>query len=450
VALNRYDVAIIGAGPGGFTAAVRSAQLGAKVVLIEKFFVGGTCLNCGCIPTKFLWQALKTKQKIKKSYEYGFKATLEPVVFSDIIAKKDKNIASLRKGMDLILASYSIDIIIGFAEFKNKNTLIIVGSEKSTEIFADKIIIATGTDPSTIKGFAFDGNKIINSTNALNLKKVPKSMLIIGGGAIGIEMATIFSGFGCCITLAEYENCLLPKEESEISEEIRKNLVRQGVEVLIPCSSSVFNDMALYEKILIVTGRIPNNLCMGSLRIETTNRGFIKTNEFCQTNIDNIYAVGDIAGKNLLAYTAQNDGVIASENAINGNSVVVNNNSAIPQVVFTMPQISSVKVSDFSEYHDLVFGKFSFSANARAFIEGERTGFVKCAVDKLSRRPLAFWIMGVYSDELINIASQVLKSGTNHIARETIFHPSFSESLFNAYEDAFGKCTESIKTVKEV
>jgi dihydrolipoamide dehydrogenase len=453
VDLNKYDIAVIGLGPGGFTAAVRAAQLGAKVVVIEKSFTGGTCLNCGCFPTKFLWQALKTKQKIQKSYEYGFKAVLEPVIFADIIAKKDRNIANIRKGMGIILSSHKLNVINGTALFEDKNTLKILNNEIGTvskkgvicEVFADKIIIASGTKPSTIKGSAFDGgNKVISSTEALNLKDVPKNMLIIGGGAIGIEMATIFSGFGCQVTLSEYENCLLPNEDKEISEEMRKNLLRQGVNVLTSCANAL-GDAGKYEKVLIVTGRTPNNgLGLENIGIKTSRKGFIETNKFCQTNIENIYAVGDIAGKNLLAYTAQNEGAITAENAVRGNFIAVNN-FIVPQVVFAMPQSASVKVLDFSKYEDAVFGKFPFTASGRAFIESERAGFVKCAVDKTTEKPLAFWIVGAHSDELINIASQILKSGMKCISRETMFHPSLSESLLNAYEGALGKCTELVK-----
>ncbi len=449
--MNKYDIAVIGSGPGGFTAAVRAVQLGAKVAVIEKSFTGGTCLNCGCIPTKFLWQALKTKQKIQKSYEYGFKAVLEPFIFANIIAKKDRNIANIRKGMEMILSSHKLDVINGTALFKDKNTLTILNNVRGAvskdmicEVFADKIIIASGTKPSIIKGSAFDGNKVISPTDALNLKEIPKNMLIIGGGAIGIEMATIFSGFGCHVTLSECESCLLPNEDKEISEEIRKNLLRQGVNVLTSCANAL-DDTGKYEKVLIVTGRTPNNdLGLENIGIKMVKKGFIVTNKFCQTNVENIYAVGDIAGKNLLAYTAQNEGALTAENAVGGNFIAADN-FIVPQAIFAMPQSASVKVLDFSKYKDAVFGKFPFTASGRAFIESERTGFVKCAVDKTTEKPLAFWIIGAHSDELINTASQILKSGMEYISRETMFHPSLSESLLNAYEDALGKCTELVK-----
>ncbi|MDR1196319.1 MAG: NAD(P)/FAD-dependent oxidoreductase, partial [Endomicrobium sp.] len=347
--IQKYDIAVIGSGPGGFAAAVRAAQLGAKAVIIEKAETGGTCLNCGCIPIKFYWQALKTKQKIQKSYEYGFKADLKPFSFSDIAAKKDKNIANIRKGMEMILSSYGIKTVKGSASFKTNNILIVSGNE----ICADKIIIACGTKASSIKGLEFDGVKIIDSTDALNLKEIPETLLVAGGGAIGVEMATIFTGFGSKVTIAEYCDRLVPSEDFEVSQEIKKNMQRQGIEVLTQCENAA--DMAKnFEKVLIAAGRVPDGaLNIKDVSIETDGKGFIKTDEYCRTNIENIYAAGDIAGKNLLAYTAQNEGAIAAENAVMGNNIKIDN-SVIVQAVFSMPQSASVKVSGFGNYEDIV------------------------------------------------------------------------------------------------
>ena len=446
--VNKYDIAVIGSGPGGFTAAVRAAQLGAKVVLIEKDLIGGTCLNRGCIPTKFLWQALKTKQKIQKSYEYGFKATLEPFSFSDIIDKKDKSIVNIRKGMEMILASYeNIEVVKGAAFFKDKNILAVSchsgESRNLIEVAADKIIIASGANPYEFKGFEFDGEKIISSADILNMRTILKKMLIVGGGAIGIEMATILAGFGSAVTLAERESQLLPGEDIEIAEEIKKNLQRQGVEVLTGCQDA-FGLKDNFDKMLVVTGRKPENeLSLDNSGIVVSQKGFIKTDEYCKTNIENIYAVGDIAGKNLLAYTAQNEGAIAAENAVAGDKIKADN-SIVPLAVFSNPPAASVKIKDFADYKDLAFGKFTFTASGRAFIENERSGFIKCAADKNTHKPLAFWIVGAHADELINTAAQILKKGEPP-SRESMFHPSLSEGLLNAYEDAFGKCAEKGK-----
>jgi len=437
---QKYDIAVIGSGPGGFAAAVRAAQLGAKVALVEKSEIGGTCLNCGCIPTKFLWQALNTKQKIQKSYDYGFKATLEPFSFADIIAKKDKLISNIRKGMDMILSSYGIEVLKGEASFKNKNTLLV----DQQEITADKIIIASGSKSSEIKNFPFDGNKVISSTDVLDLQAIPKTILVIGGGSIGVEMSAILAGFGAQVTLAEYESCVMPSEDSEVSAEITKGLQKLGVEVMTSCSNALDN-ASKYEKVLIVTGRAPNNnLKLENAGIETFGKGFIKTNAHCQTNIESIYAIGDITGEGMLAYTAQYEGEMSAENAVKGNALI-KDDKVIPQVVFSVPPAASVKVQDFGKYKNVLYGKFPWIASGRAFIENERSGFAKCAVDADTKKPLGFLIVGAHADELINTAAQIIKTCEPPL-REMFFHPSLSESLYNAYEDAFGKCTEKVKT----
>ncbi|MDR3113852.1 MAG: NAD(P)/FAD-dependent oxidoreductase [Endomicrobium sp.] len=435
--MKKYDIAVIGSGPAGFSAAVRASQLGAGVVLFEKSEIGGTCLNRGCIPTKFFWQALKIKQKIKKSYEYGFKASLEPFSFADIAAKKDKAVSNIAKGMEMILLSHSVETVKSEVFFKDKNTL----CSGAGEIFADKIVIACGSIPLQIKGFSFDGQKIINSDDFLNLKEIPESVLIIGGGVIGVETAFLLSEFESRVCLAECAASLLANEDYEISSEITKNLQRRGVEVLTSCFNAL-EIAANYDKVLIAAGRAPClALSLENAGIETDAKGFIKTDGFCRTNIENIYAAGDIAGKNLLAFTAQNEGAAAAENAVSGNKIVLDN-EIVPSVIFSTPPAASIKVKNYGDYKNAVFGKFPYTASGRAFIENERAGFIKCAADKETGKPLAFWIIGANADEIINSAAQILKNGAKGLKRELFFHPSISEGLFNAYEDAFGKCTE--------
>ncbi|MDR0985140.1 MAG: NAD(P)/FAD-dependent oxidoreductase [Endomicrobium sp.] len=449
MSLGHYDIIVIGAGPGGFTAAVKMAQLGAKIAIVEKYLIGGTCLNTGCIPTKFLWNSLKIKKNIKKANYYGFKTFLEePVKFQDIILKKNKSIYNLRQGMIKILDSYSIDIIYGHAKFKDKNNLLIYNKNNIYEISADNIVIATGSEPLKIIDNNSNDPKFINSTEALSLIKIPKNMLIIGAGVIGIELATIFSGFGCQVTLTETENRILAKEDLEISDEISKNLLRSGVNIITSCNNAL-NKINEFEKILVTIGRKPlSDLSLTNIGLKTNKKGFIETDEFCCTNIKNIYAIGDITGRNLLAYTAQNEGVIVAKNIIKGHCISLDN-SIIPQVIFSIPISASVKISGFSQYKDVIFGKFPLTASCRAAIEFERTGFVKCAVDKSSKKPLGFWIIGSYADEIICTASQILKSGIKYIQRETFFHPSFNECLLNAYEEAFNECTDLPKNKKK-
>jgi dihydrolipoamide dehydrogenase len=449
---KNYDIIIIGSGPSGYNAAVRAAQLGAKVAIIEKALLGGVCLNHGCIPTKFLWTALK--RQIDGAKAYVSNVNMNQTNFQDIIQKKNKSIENIRKGMSQVLSSYDIDIIYATASFINKNTILIVENDKrlTYELHAEKMIIASGTQPTLITDLLCNDKKIINSNDILNIISLPSSILIIGGGPIGIEISTILAGFGCKVTLIEHESNLLPKEDIEISETIKKNLIRQGVTVITNCHKRIIQEESKkqYDKILVTVGRKPNNdvLHLENIGIKTNKVGFIDIDAFCQTNIKNIYAVGDVTGKNLLAYTAQNDGTIAATNAVKGNHITLDN-SIIPLVVFSMPQSASVKISGFSQYQDVSIGKFPFSASVRAIIDSERIGFVKCIVDKFSKKPLAFWILGEHADEIINVASQILKSGAKNIQRETIFHPSLSETLLNAYEDAFSKCTELPKKIKK-
>jgi dihydrolipoamide dehydrogenase len=453
MSVHNYDIIVIGSGPGGYNAAIRASQLGAKVAIIEQSLLGGVCLNYGCIPTKFLWTTLKRKIDIKKAYEYSLNVNINKINFKSIIQSKNKNIENIRNGMLKVILSYNIDLIYAKASFVDKNTIIIVENDKrlTYELHSDKIIIATGTQQKQISGLMYtNDSRLISSNDILNTYELPENMLIIGGGPIGVEMSTIFSGFGCNVTLLEYENYLLSKEDIEISEEIKKNLIRQGVTVITNFNQKICQETnkKKYTKILVTVGRLPNNnLNLDNVGIKTNKLGFIDVDAFCQTNIKNIYAVGDITGKYLLAYTAQNDGIIAATNAVTGNSITIDN-SIIPSVIFSMPQSASVKISGFSQYKDVSIGKFPFAASTRAIIDSERIGFVKCAVDKFSKKPLAFWILGEHADEIINVASQILKSEVKHIQRETIFHPSLSEILLNAYEDAFSKCIELPKKIK--
>ncbi|WP_372518803.1 dihydrolipoyl dehydrogenase family protein, partial [Candidatus Ruminimicrobiellum ovillum] len=254
---NKYDIAVIGAGPAGYNCAINFAKQGKKVVIIEKDNLGGTCLNRGCIPTKFLWQAASVKQTISKSYEYGLKSSLEPVNFQEIINKKNRLVENLVKGVSRLLTANKVDIVKGKASFKNKNELNVKTETEEINIFADKIIIATGSETKSIPTVEYDHQKYIDSTDALNLTEVPKSMLVIGAGAIGIELSSIFAVFGCKVTLREICPQILPSEDSDLAQELSKVLARQGIKVEVSCTDTL-KDKDSFEKILIVAGRKSN------------------------------------------------------------------------------------------------------------------------------------------------------------------------------------------------
>ena len=426
-----YDIAVIGAGPAGYNCAINFAKQEKKVVVIEKNNLGGTCLNCGCIPTKFLWQVAKTKQKISKSIEYGIKANIEQINFQDIISRKNRLIKNLSNGISRLITSNKVDVIKGVASFKNNNILLVNAETENIEIVADKIIIATGSTCKTISNIEFDHKKFITSTDALNLTVIPKNMLVIGGGAIGIELSSIFSCFGTAVTLREICTQLLPNEDSELAGELAKVLARQGIKVEVACQDTL-KDVDNFEKVLIVAGRKPTieELNLKNINLSLDKNGFIKTNNY-KTNIDNIFAIGDITGKGFLAYTAEQDATNVAENK---NSI-----DPIPKVVFSFPPVASVKDVNFDSYKNIVYKKSMYLSNARAQIEGERTGFIKVAIDKDSQKILGAWILGEKADELINIVSVMIKANmkVQDLSKNMFFHPGLAEIILEAIKDCF-------------
>ncbi|MCL2389213.1 MAG: NAD(P)/FAD-dependent oxidoreductase [Elusimicrobia bacterium] len=442
--MPKYDIVVIGAGPAGTSAAIRAAQLGVpeglKVCLIEQNALGGTCLNAGCMPTKFLSEAVNNIRKISKLSSYGLKANLEPFELNAIMAKKNQMVNALRKGNELKIKSYGIEIISGSARFKNASTIVVDGAE----ISAGKIIIAAGSVPAEISGLEINHDNIIDSTDILNLEVLPESLFVVGGGAIGVEMATIFSSLGVRVTIAEYADALLPNEDKEIVAEIQKNFARQGVEVITDCKSIVEVIKGLSpQKVLVAVGRKFNdNLGLKAIGLEFTPKGFIKTDEAYKTNIENIYAAGDCTGKGMLAYTASNYGVEAVE-SIFGQATIIEN-GVTPYAVFSSPPAASVKTADFDKNENVLTGKYPFTASGKAFIEGERQGFIKVAVDKNTHKLIGCWIIGAHSFEIIHTASQIIHSGISvkSLKPSGFFHPSLTEGLLNAITHALGCCTE--------
>ena len=424
--MEKYDIAVIGAGPAGYNCAINFAKQGKKVVIIEKDNLGGTCLNRGCIPTKFLWQAASVKQTISKSYEYGLKSSLEPVNFQEIINKKNRLVENLVKGVSRLLTANKVDIIKGTASFKNKNELNVKTETEEISIFADKIIIATGSETKSIPTVEYDHQKYIDSTDALNLTEVPKSMLVIGAGAIGIELSSIFASFSCKVTLREICPQILPSEDSDLAQELSKVLARQGIKVEVSCTDTL-KDKDSFEKILIVAGRKSNadELKPENIGLNLDNRKFVATQNYA-TNIDNIFAIGDITAKGFLTYTAEHDAINVAENLQSKNPV--------PKVVFSFPPVASVKAVDYDNYKDVAFGKSTFISNARAQIEGQRTGWIKVAVDNVSKKVIGVWIIGVNADELIESATMIIKSNmkVTDLSKDMFFHPGLSELIFEA------------------
>jgi dihydrolipoamide dehydrogenase len=435
---QHFQIAVIGAGPAGYSAAIRASQLGASVVLIENGPVGGTCLNRGCIPTKFFWTALHLEKKIKRAADYGLAVELKDKNMLQMHQKKDKTLDLLGKSLRRLIDSYKVTILQGNAGFINSTTIAVTDAAGNcTSVEADKIIIAAGSRPKSIPGITIDHQKYIDSNDALAMTEAPRTLLVIGGGAIGIEMAFLFAGFGSEVHLIEREAQLLPGEDTELAEEIKKLLVRQGVRVTTGVTDST-ELIASSEKVLVAIGRQPNSDTLGleNTAIQYNNKGIL-TDDYMQTSVSNIYAAGDVAGKCYLAYTAQYEGIVAAENAMGQKNIP--NCSNIPRVVFSNPPAAAVgkKESDFPN-DSLLIGRCPISALARASIEGERTGWVKIISDKQTGRILGGSVISPSADELISIIALAVKhSLTLHdLSRDLFFHPSLTEAVYAAVEDA--------------
>ncbi|MFH1367835.1 MAG: dihydrolipoyl dehydrogenase [Elusimicrobiota bacterium] len=444
MANNTYNLIVIGAGPAGYSAAIRGAQLGALVLLVEKEAVGGTCLNWGCMPTKFLWESLHLQKKMRRAADYGITADVKGQDFTALQQKKGKTVELLTKGLSALLKSYSIETAEGAASFAGPDEIIIKKKNGETQsVKGKKIIIATGSRSSNLKDLAIDHNKILDSTDLLNIKEPPKSLLIIGGGAIGVELATIYSGLGCEVTVIEKEPQLLPAADAELAAEVKKILERQGVKVIT--GSGDFGELVkTADKVLLSAGRKPNvdGLALEKAGVKYSEKG-IEIDEFCRTSDENIYAAGDVTGKSFLAYVSQAEGAAAAENALGGKTTV--NRDAVPWAVFSDPPVAGVGARENDlPAEKISIGRFQLAASGRAAIESERKGWAKIICEKSTGKLLGGCMAGPGAEELMPVLALAVRNKltAKDLSREIFFHPSISEALHCACEDALGKCVD--------
>lgn len=442
--MNSYDLIVIGGGPAGYGAAIRAAQLGASVLLVEKEAVGGTCLNWGCVPTKFLWESVHLRKKMARAQDYGISAEIKGTDFGALLQKKGKTVDMLTRGLASLLKSYSIETIEGTASFINPKELTIKKKNGETlPVTGKKYLIAAGSRSSNLRNLAIDHNKVLDPTDLLNIKELPKSLLIVGGGAIGVEFATVFAGLGSEVTLIEKEPQLLPAADAELAAEVKKTLERQGVKVLT--GSGDFEKLAAAsDKVLLSVGRKPNveELALEKAGVKYTDKG-IETNDRLETNVKNIYAAGDIAGKSLLAYVAQAEGITAVENAFGEKSEL--DRTAVPWAVFCNPPAAGAGARENDlEQGKISVGRFQLAASGRAAIESERTGWVKVICDRKSGKILGGCMIGPGAEELMPVLSLAVRKQltVKDLSREIFFHPSISEALHCACEDALEKCVD--------
>ena len=460
MAERQFDLTIIGAGPGGYVAAIRAAQLGMKVGLVERDKLGGICLNWGCIPSKALLKSAELYQTFKKAEEFGFSYKDLKFDFPKII-KRSRDVADrVSKGVEYLMKKNKIEVIPGTARLVSKNAIEVSKDGKTTDTIKTKFtIIATGGRPRTIPGVTIDRKKVITSTEAMTLPELPKSLLVIGGGAIGIEFAYFYNSFGTKVTVVEMLPSILPKEDKEITKLLESSLKKQGVEILTNAkveSVGVTSDVALRistkegakelkgEFALMAVGVQGNveNLGLESLGVKV-DRGAIIVDKFGKTSVEGIYAIGDVSGAPWLAHAASHQGIVAAEHMA-GKTVHGFDRTNIPSCTYCQPQVASVGMTEEAAVaagYKVKVGRFPFRPLGKAMATGETEGSVKLVFDERYGELLGAHIIGSEATELIAELglARALESTNVEIQRTMHAHPTLSEAIMEAAGDAFGQ-----------
>ena len=450
---NNMKVVVIGGGPGGYPAAIRAAQMGAQVTLIENNELGGTCLNRGCIPTKALLHSANLFHQTKNAASSGIITAKVKLDFLKVMEHKGGVVKSLVGGLGSILKSNGITVVKGTGAFANAQTVRIV--ETNEEIRADRIIIATGSVPVRlpIKGADLPG--VITSDEALSLTKLPKSILIIGGGVIGIEFAQIFNRMGTHVTVVEMLPQIIPAEDSEIVAKLKAMLVKEGIAIHTDTTvkeikgkgdkkTVSFGDKEeVVDMVLLAVGRAPFTEGLGADTIGLQmEKGTIAVNEYLETNVPGVYAIGDVIGNYMLAHVATSEGEHAAQNAL-GNLKAMDY-KAVPRALYTSPELGSVGLTEKEakeKYGQIKVGKFPLAASGKALILGEKGGMVKVVAEPKYGEVVGVHILGPHATDLIAeaVLGLHLEAALEEFAHTIHAHPTLSESIMEAALDADGK-----------
>ncbi len=453
---DKFQVVVIGGGPGGYVCAIRLAQLGLKTACIEsRGSLGGTCLNIGCIPSKSLLNLSEEFHKVQNLSNKGIEIGEVKLNLSKMMKSKDKAVTILTKGVEFLLKKNKVTYFKGLGSFKSQNEISIKDDKnKETIIQSEKTIIATGSIPVSLPGIDFDEKKIVSSTGALKLEKVPKKMVVVGGGYIGLEMGSVWSRLGAEVHVVEFLDHITPGMDREISNEFMKILKKQGIKfhmqhkvekikknnsIVIVSTKDKDKNLTDFvcDVVLISVGRKPNTigLNLDKIGVQLDEKNRVKTNKNFQTNINNIYAIGDVITGPMLAHKAEDEGIAVAE-IIAGQSGHVNYDT-IPGVVYTTPEVASIgKTEEQLKEKNIQYkiGKFSFMANSRAKAIDDAEGFVKILADEKTDKVLGAHLIGPHAGELIAEIGIAMEFGASSedIARTCHAHPTFSEAVKEA------------------
>ncbi len=454
---DNFDVIVIGGGPGGYVCAIRAAQLGLKTACVEsRTTLGGTCLNVGCIPSKSLLNLSENYNKAKKDFiNQGIELSDVKLNINKMMSNKDKSVKVLTKGVEFLFKKNKVTYLKGKGVIFSKNDVVVYENEKKQSYKTKNIVIATGSFPTSIPGVDIDEKNIVSSTGALSFSEVPKNLVVIGGGYIGLEMGSVWSRLGSKVTVLEYLDFITPGMDREVSNEFKKILTKQGINFKlnnkVTAVTNVKNKVAIEfvnnqssvkdriecDKVLVSVGRKPytDGLNLQKIGVKKDAKGSIVVNNKLQTSINNIYAIGDVIKGPMLAHKAEEEGIAVAE-ILAGQAGHVNYD-VIPGVIYTSPEVATVGKTEEqlkSENQTYKVGKFPFLANSRAKVNNETDGFVKILAHAKTDKVLGVHIIGPHCGDMIAEMALAMEFGASaeDIARTCHAHPTHTEAIKEA------------------